>query len=711
MVSSSGYEPPAHIMSTPYRGPGIGGAQPDSEEIKRRLEQAELSFKALFDNSNDAILLVNRTTMKVVDANLRASQVLGYDRAELVQLAVEQLTPPTDASTGRSLGEGLRLAVGDFTARVATKRRAVVDVAVTAWTVDLPGLPVVFALLRDLTRQKQFERELMLSARRMRQLFDVSPTMTHVLDILEDGLRLSWISENVKRILGYTPEEILADPTWWHRGIHPDDQAHALQTNDEVLSKGAARVEYRFRHSDGSYHWTQEELRLVTDDDGTPVEVVGSWADITDKKTAEAAFIEGERRLRESQRMEAIANLAGGIAHDFNNLLTTISGYANLLLEESDHPEPDLEEIRTAAERGAELVRQLLAFSRRQTVRPEPIDLNEVIVRLERVLGRMIGVDITLHTVLEPDLWLTEADSAQIEQIVLNLASNSRDATGEGGHITLGTANVYLGPHYRQLDPEFRPGRYVSLSVTDTGRGMPPEVRKRAFEPFFTTKPQGKGTGLGLSTVYGMAKQSGGHVIVDSAEGAGTRVEVFLPRFGSGTETDDDSPLPIPATPDRTETGARGEATAPETSGGTATGRHRATPPHRPSDDSNHETLLVVEDEPSVRRYASHILRGIGYTVLEAGCAEEAFAAADGHEGVISLLLTDVVLPGPGGRAVADSLVQSRPGLRVLYMSGYAKDSIVHDGRVEPGISLLPKPFSATALASAVREALDSPRG
>ncbi|MBU2602941.1 MAG: PAS domain S-box protein [Actinobacteria bacterium] len=369
-----------------------------TEEIRRRLEQAELSFKALFDNSNDAILLVNRTTMKLVDANERASQVLGYRREELTWLTVGQLNPPTGDKAGRSLGEGLRVAAGDFAARVATKRGDVLDVAVTAWTVDLPGLPVVFALLRDLTRQRQVERELMLSARRMKQLFDISPTMTHVLDIHEEGFRLSWISENARRILGYTPEEILADPTWWYRGIHPDDQTQALQSNDDVIAKGASRSEYRFRHSDGSYRWTHEELRLVTDDDGTPVEVVGSWADITDRKAAEAVFVEGERRLREGQRMEAIANLAGGIAHDFNSLLTTISGYANLLLEESDHPEPDLEEIRTASERGAELVRQLLAFSRRQIVRLEPIDLNNVIARLERVLGRMIGDDITLHT-------------------------------------------------------------------------------------------------------------------------------------------------------------------------------------------------------------------------------------------------------------------------------------------------------------------------
>lgn len=611
----------------------------DTEEIHRRLQQAELSYRALFDNSNDAILLVNRTTMRLVDANERASGLLGYRREELTRLTVRELNPPAGEKAWRRLGDGLRVAAGDFAARVATKRGDALDVAVTAWTVDLPGLPVVFALLRDLTRQKQVERELMLSARRMRQLFDVSPTMTHVLDIREEGFRLSWISENVKRILGSTPEEILADPTWWYRGIHPDDRAEALQSNDDVVANGAARSRYRFRHKDGSYRWTREDLRLVTDDDGTPVEVVGSWANITDRKAAEAVFAEGERRLRESQRMEAIANLAGGIAHDFNNLLTTISGYANLLLEESDHPEPDLEEIRTASERGAELVRQLLAFSRRQTLRPEPIDLNEVITRLERVLGRMIGVDITLHTELEPDLWLTEADSAQIEQMVLNLVANSRDAMSEGGHVTLGTANVRLGSHYRRLDP------------------------------------------------YGMAKQSGGHVIIDSAVGTGTRVEVFLPRVEPPAETDkDNSDLAVesPADP-------AAKVAAPE-----------------PTVRTDRETILVVEDEPSVRRFVSHVLGSLGYTILQAGCAEEAYALADSHDGVIALLLTDVALPGPGRQAVAKRLSKTRPGIGVLYMSGYAEDAIVHEGRLEPGISLLRKPFSPAVLAAHVREALDS---
>ena len=381
-----------------------------------------------------------------------------------------------------------------------------------------------------------------------------------------------------------------------------------------------------------------------------------------------------EAQLAMSQRMEAVGRLAGGVAHDFNNILTAISGYADLLLAdlpESDHRRRDVEEILQAAQRAATLTRQLLAFSRRQVLQPKVIDLNALVRNIEKMLRRLIGEDILFATVLHPRLGNVRADPGQLEQVIVNLAVNSRDAMPDGGRLTIETRNVELDDSYTSDRPTVKPGPYVLLSVSDTGVGMDHETKSRIFEPFFTTKVRGKGTGLGLATVYGIVQQTGGHILPYSEPGKGTTMRVYLPRV-------DEPADPIERPGD----------TTPEELRGT-------------------ETVLLVEDETPVRAVTRQLLERNGYAVLEAADGASALALVDGNDGPrVDLLLTDVIMPGMSGRDLAMQLGGRRPDLRVVYMSGYTDDAVVRHGMLEPGLAYVEKPFRPQALLRKIREAL-----
>lgn len=379
-----------------------------------------------------------------------------------------------------------------------------------------------------------------------------------------------------------------------------------------------------------------------------------------------------EDQLRQAQKVEVIGRLAGGVAHDFNNLLTIISGYTDLTLGQLPEGNPlheNLEEIRNAARRAAELTRQLLAFGRRQILAPKVIDLNAVVADTQKMLRRLIGEDIDLVAVLTPELWRLKADSGQIEQVIMNLAINARDAMPHGGRLTLETQNVELDDAYARAHVAVQPGPYVMLAVSDTGSGMDRETLGHLFEPFFTTKGPGQGTGLGLATVYGIVKQSGGNIWVYSEVGRGTTCKVYLPRV--------DEPL---------------EST---------------TPPKPRASLRGTETILLVEDEQAVRLLARRVLEGNGYAVLEAADGLKAIELVRHYEGPIHLLVTDVVMPHMSGRAVADAVTSLRPTMKVLYLSGYTANAIVHRGVLDPGTPFLEKPFTPGTLASKVREVLD----
>ena len=417
----------------------------------------------------------------------------------------------------------------------------------------------------------------------------------------------------------------------------------------------------------GSYACHVEPLR---DAEGQVSGAICMSLDITDRKQL-------EEQLRQAQKMEAVGRLAGGIAHDFNNLLMVIQGYSDLMVERLPSGDPlhrNAEQIQMAAQRASSLTRQLLAFSRKQMLAPKILNVQTVVADMEKILRRLIGEDIQLETSSAPDLGLVKADRSQIEQVILNLAVNARDAMPQGGRLTIETANVELDASYSHPPAVLSPGKYVMLAVTDNGCGMDAETQAHVFEPFFTTKEKGKGTGLGLATVYGVVKQSGGYVWVYSEPGRGTSFKIYLPRIE--------------------------EKVVP----GSRDGKIDARPAERGS-----ETILLVEDEKGVRELAREYLTSTGYTVIEAEDGHTALELAAMHVGPVHLLLTDVVMPGISGRELAERVGQIRPGIKILYMSGYTDQAVVHHGILENDAVLLQKPFTLITLAAKLREILAVP--
>jgi PAS domain S-box-containing protein len=437
---------------------------------------------------------------------------------------------------------------------------------------------------------------------------------------------------------------------------------------DAVLAELRARGridqrEMAWQRQDGSSMTAVETAIGDFDEADQLVRIRGYLIDVTERKRL-------EEQLRQSQKMEAIGRLAGGVAHDFNNLLTAINGYADILaagIAPDDGRRADVEEIRRAGDRAASLTRQLLALSRRQVFQPIVIDLNDVVAGIAPMLRRLVGEQIELHCPATPNLGRVRADPSQIEQVLLNLVVNARDAMPSGGTLTIETADAELDDEYARTHPAVIPGRYVLLAVRDTGMGMDKPTMEHLFEPFFTTKALGEGTGLGLATVYGIVAQSGGNVTASSEPGQGSLFRVLLPRVAEAV-----APRP--------------ETVAAPPSGGT-------------------EAILLVEDEDAVRSFVERVLGGLGYTVTTARSGGEALARAD-HAGPIDLLITDVMLPGMNGREISERLTALRPSLRTLFISGYAEDAIVHRGELDQGVSFLGKPFAPDALGHAVREAL-----
>jgi PAS domain S-box-containing protein len=496
-----------------------------------------------------------------------------------------------------------------------------------------------------------------------RVLFERHPNPLWVYD-LETAAFLT-VNDAAVQHYGYSRAEFLGMTL---EAIRPAEDVERLRSYRSTVEEGLVEAgEWRHRTKDGTIIDVEIARHTLTFA-GRPA-ALAIARDITQRKSLEA-------QLRQAQKMEAVGRLAGGVAHDFNNLLTVILGSAELLLDSlgGEHPEhAEAEEIRKAALRAADLTRQLLAFSRQQVLAPQVLDLNEVVANMDKILRRVIGEDIDLRTVPSRDLRAVRADPGQLEQVVMNLAVNARDAMPTGGKLTIETANVELDAAYaREHAAAVKPGHYVLLAVSDTGVGMDAETQARIFEPFFTTKPQGKGTGLGLATVYGIVKQSDGYIWVYSEPGRGTTFKIYLPRV-------EDAAVPARATPESTRS-LRGS-----------------------------ETILVVEDQAEVRTLTRKVLEGRGYRVLLAAGGAEALGIATAHTGLIHLLLTDVVMPNMSGGEVARLLNQSRPETKVLYLSGHADESIVHHGVLDPGVAFLQKPFTAETLARKVREVLDTP--
>jgi PAS domain S-box-containing protein len=484
--------------------------------------------------------------------------------------------------------------------------------------------------------------------------------------IAEIGINGQWfyVSPQVETILGYTPDEWLLISHNWASLLHADDVATVMAAEEASKSGLPFQAEFRIKRKDGREVWLNDTAVVVQGSDAHPV-MEGIMVDITDRKHLET-------QLQQSRKMEAVGRLAGGIAHDFNNLLTIITGYTDLALSRPAVPlelRGDIERIENAAARAAALVRQLLAFSRKQVLQPKILDLNSIVVNLDKLLRRLMDDNIEMTTSVRQNVGKVKADPAQIEQVLMNLVVNARDAMPHGGRIVIETANVDLDSTYADGHATVKPGRYVMLAVSDTGVGMDRETAAHIFEPFYTTKESGRGTGLGLSTVYGIVKQSGGYIWVYSEVGKGSSFKVYLPRVEESV--DDTASLPIQLDSQR-----------------------------------GSETILLVEDEEAVRDLIQTVLNDQGYNVIPSRDTQHALQIAETFAHEIHMLLTDVVMPGMSGRELAARISARRRGIRVLFMSGYTDNVITSGGVLEKGITFLQKPFSPGQLAQKVRDVL-----
>src|SRR5436190_11518483 len=517
--------------------------------------------------------------------------------------------------------------------------------------------------LRAEEQQRQLAEEALRdSEERFRALVENS---SDAMLLLDAECRVTYMTASSQRHLGWKPPDVVGRSIF--EFIHADDRETITARIAEALQTPTTSVtaEVRFRHPDDSDR-TMEIVVVNRLTDVSIRAIVIKATDITDKRRL-------EEHLRQVQKMEAVGALAGGVAHDFNNLLTAILGYCNLMLDDLPKEDPlrqDLEEIRSAGERAAALTRQLLAFSRRQMLQPQIVDINTLVRQLEKLLPRLLTEDIVLVTALAPDLHTVKVDPASIEQVLVNLAVNSRDAMPEGGQLTIETANVELDSAYAETHVTVIPGQYVMLAVGDTGEGIDAATKARIFEPFFTTKEQGKGSGLGLATVYGIVKQSGGYIWVYSELGHGTVFKVYFPIAES------------PAGPPRDGRGGDLKKDA-------------------------WETVLLVEDEDAVRALAREVLRRQGYIVLEARHGVDALRLAERHPDEIHLMITDVIMPHMSGRELAERLCAARPTLKVLFMSGYTDHALMNRA-LTPGSSFLQKPFTPETFARKVRQVLDT---
>jgi two-component system cell cycle sensor histidine kinase/response regulator CckA len=646
--------------------------------LKRRYQRAydvEISRKLLAERyehlvqqANDIILLSDQDG-RVVEANERAVEAYGYSREELLGLQSSDLIPSGELP---AFAERTRMAreAGSYVAEASHRRKdgSVFPVEVSARTVLSEGKPYAQAIVRDLTERRRGE-----ATRRLMQ-YSIDNALDSVLWTDAEG-RLLYASESACRQYGYSREELLQQTIF---DIDPTVTREIWATNWQKLKKGEPHGVESFHHTKTGDTFPVEVHDSYVNLDG--MECVCVFArDITNRREAQKALIERDEQLRQSQKMEAVGQLAGGIAHDFNNLLTAILGYGDLLLAGDELAGPsareDMEQIKRAAERAAGLTRQILTFSRRQTMRPQVVSLNEVLANVEPLLRRTLGENIELVSVPDPDLGDVEVDVHQLEQVLMNLALNARDAMPSGGRLTLETANVELDSMYCHTHPEVIPGQYAVLAVSDTGLGMENDTLSHIFEPFFTTKGPGEGSGLGLATVYGTVSQSHGSITVYSEPAKGTCFKIYLPV----------TTTPAQSQPEVTE---------------------------EPATPTGDETILLVEDEPALLDLAVRVLTDYGYKVLSAGTAAEALQVLRDADGKMDILVTDLVLPGEmQGKELADHLRSSRPDLLVVYMSGYPRNSIVHAGRLDHGVSFLEKPFATSALAAMIRESLDRAPG
>ncbi len=634
---------------------------------EQALRASEARLKAVLHSALDAHVAMDDAG-RVTSWNQQAESMFGWAEREVLGQRLADIIVPHAHREAHAAGLRRFLATGEgpiLNQRIelnALRRDG------TEFPVELAVAPVrvgsswlFSAFVRDITGRRAADEALRVSEQKFGSAFQAHPSPMAIATLAD--ARWVDVNESLLRLFGMNRAETVGR-SGYELGIWRRDELR-VQMLAQLRAGGVFRdveVEWLTRSGEVRSGLLSAEVIAFA---GEPHFLL-HFQDITERKQLEV-------QLRQAQKMEAIGRLAGGVAHDFNNVLTAIFGYVDILREElpaDSTAQRDLAEVRKASERAASLTKQLLAFSRQQVLEPMVLEPTALIEDFEKMLHRLIGEDVELRLSLARDTGNVLADPGQLQQVLMNLAVNARDAMPTGGKLILETANAELSEQYAELHQPVVPGRYVMLAVSDTGTGMTPETRARIFEPFFTTKEKGKGTGLGLSTVYGIVKQSGGYVWVYSELGRGTTFKIYLPRVDAAPDT----LLP---------------AREPVTVAGT-------------------ETILLAEDDAVLRPLAKGLLEKLGYTVLDAADAVEALEAARQYTEVIHLLLTDVVMPGASGRELARRLESHRPDVKVLYVSGYTDDAIVHHGMLEPGLNFLQKPFTPAALARKVREVLDT---
>ena len=666
--TKAGVEIPIEISLSTIDAPEgrlvIAAIRDISDRVKadEELRQSESRFRALLGHPNLGILVRSRET--ILYCNQAFAEIYGYEDPDAI-LALPSVTS-LESDNDRPRIQAMREArqagqeVPDrYEFQGLRKDGSSVWLENRVHQITWDNEVVFLTATIDITDRKRAEAARKESEDRYRRLSDLSPVGIFRTDAKGNCI---YVNERWQVFSGLTAEQ--ARGQGWIEALHPDDREKIFeQWYRSAETDDLFQAEYRFLKPDGQIVWLYGQSSAERDADNNITGYIGALTDITERKHA-------EEQLAQAQRMEAVGQLTAGVAHDFNNMLAVILGNAELLEDEFGANNPRLTAMSRGATRAANLTQRLLAFSRKQVLQPEIIDTNKLIADITDLLRRTLEEHIDIETVTGTGLWTCEVDPAQLENAVVNLALNARDAMPDGGKLTIETANTKLDDDYAAAQAEVTPGQYVMLAVTDTGFGMPPEVQDHVFEPFYTTKAVGAGSGLGLSMVHGFVKQSGGHVTIYSELGEGTTIKLYLPRSAE-TEAVERKPVSVEVPV------ARGE------------------------------TVLVVEDDPEVRTLAVALLSSLGYQIMEAATGAAALEQL-GTMTKVNLLLTDVVLPGGmNGRELAAEVEQRSPGIPVLYMSGYTEDAITHHGRLEAGAELLQKPFRKADLARAVRKALD----
>ncbi|MCM2563671.1 PAS domain S-box protein [Lutimaribacter sp. EGI FJ00015] len=631
-------------------------------------------LEAAVDQQSDVLIITDASIEppegpRIVYVNDAFERATGYTREEAIgQTPRLQQGPGTSRATRARIrtalerGEGIETEILNYRKDGAAFWK---DLSIHPLRNEDGQITHWIAVERDFTARKQVEEALRANEERFRMVAKSTGSAIGDWDLTTDT---QWWSDGFAEITGFDPDETESFHAAWRDRVHKNDLENYDTAWRKFLSGEISELHerYRVKRPDGTWVLIEDHAFATRDEHGNVIRALGSITDVTEREKLEES-------LRQAQKMEAVGHLTGGVAHDFNNLLTIIMGNAEIL-EEKLRDMPHLQRLARmsldAADRGADLTNRLLAFSRKQALDPKILDIAPLIQSMDVLLRRVLPETIDIEIVRSGGLWKIEADASQLESALLNLAVNARDAMPDGGSLTIETANAMLDDDYVAVEPDVRPGQYVVIIVTDTGTGMPPDVLARVFEPFFTTKEVGKGSGMGLSMVFGFVKQSGGHIRVYSEMDEGTAIKMYFPRA-------------------RTEE----ENVAIVNSGRKITG--------------GTETILVVEDDGAVRDYVSAQLKSLGYNVLEASAGAEAMDIL-GQTAQIDLLFTDVVMPGGmGGRELAEAARQLRPNLKVLFTSGYTENSIVHQGRLDPGVKLLNKPYRREHLAAKIRQVLD----